>query len=86
MTSIILARYIRRRWYLRDGSRGARMDLLSMYDRVPYYPTDPNFEIIILIARDFMILILHMLDFENRKYTTFYFNGFISFQYSIPLS
>ena len=26
---------------VRDGSRGARMNLLSMYDRVSYYPT-PN--------------------------------------------
>ena len=26
---------------VRDGSRGARINILSMYDRVPYYPTRP---------------------------------------------
>ena len=27
---------------VRDGSRGARVNLLSVYDRVPYYPTRPQ--------------------------------------------
>ena len=40
---IILATYVRRCWYLRYGSRGARMNLLFMYDHVPYYPTRPQF-------------------------------------------
>ena len=45
---VVISGYIKKRtlgWLVgvRDGSRGARMNFLSMYDRVPYYPTRPKF-------------------------------------------
>ena len=47
---------------------------------MPYGDDDDDDDDDDINCQNFMILILYMFDFENREYTKFQFNWFISFQ------
>ena len=57
----MISEYIKKRTLgvgVRDGSRGGRMNLLSMHDTLPYYPTRPK-------------IIIHVLKLLHKNFECF---------------